>query len=122
MRFLAAIPVVVALSAANAVAQSKPDFSGTWLRVGTPASTQEMTIKHDGATLAIGAGQDKVVFNVGGPDTKMPGPDGTYSLTKAAWQDNAIAVTTTFYVNGTVGNVRRQAWAVDSLGGLLTIE
>src|SRR5262245_59150404 len=79
-------PFFRALSAAKAEDPSNPDFTVTCVVIGTPSSTQETTIKHHGATLAIGAGQDKAVFNVGRPDTKIPGPDRTYSLTKAPWQ------------------------------------
>jgi hypothetical protein len=130
-----ALSLVVA--AAPAMAQDKPDFSGTWTLVidpNAPAPTgrggggglgQGATITQDAQTLTITrtmqGGEMKLVYNLDGSDSKnmMMGRGGqTEQISKVSWDGNKLVVTTTFTMrDNTV--TRTQTFMLDASGQLV---
>lgn len=130
-----ALSLVVA--AAPAIAQDKPNFSGTWTLVvdpNAPAPTgrggggglgQGATITQDDKTLTVtrttGQGEIKLVYNLDGSDSKnmMMGRGGqTEQISKASWDGTKLVITTTFTMgDNTV--TRTQSFMLDASGQLV---
>src|SRR4026209_2767608 len=118
---LCLVLVVAAFDAAGLAAQDKPNFSGTWIGVGTQPAIRELTIKHDGSTLSLeGQGQPdvtKVTFKLDGSETEMSAPDGKPLLAKAAWEGNTLVITIHF--PELKQDIRRLTWVIDADGQLV---
>jgi hypothetical protein len=116
---LCLIVVVAAFGAVGLAAQSKPDFSGTWIGVGPQQETWELTVKQDGSTLSLKSQPDATehTFKLDGSETKMSAPDGKPLLAKAVWEGNKLVVTINF--PEIKQDIRRQTWAMDADGQLV---
>jgi len=98
-------------------AQTKPDFSGVWVSVGTKVSP-DLTIKHTGSTLAFNRGPNqKASLNLNGRETRVS-MDGKPMIAKAIWQGNTVVVAL-YDIDGAHTPVKHQTWAVDSNGQLV---
>ena len=113
--------LVFVVSAAGAVtlpAQDRPNFSGTWIGVGTQP-IRELTITQDDSTLTF-EGQPDVArrtFRLDGSGTEMSAPDGKPLLARAAWEGRTLVVTIHF--PEIKQDIRRVTWAVDAEGQLV---
>src|SRR4051812_45901380 len=75
--FIVAIGLSVALVGVRATAQTRPDFSGSWIRVeqtSVPACNGSLTITQDGATMRVAvtaqsAGQE--IYHFDGTETRQ---------------------------------------------------
>jgi YD repeat-containing protein len=114
MRFLTAFvgtPTLTLVIAASALAQARPDFSGTWTL--DPSSTsggnapQQITLTQDARTLTLSWTQD------GRTSTETMNLDGSESRTqagsamRAGWEGNAIVVVISQNLGGNVMEQRR---------------
>ena len=110
---------VFAFGALGLAAQSRPNFSGTWLGVGADTAIRELTIKQDDSSLSL-EGQPDVArrtFKLDGSQTEMSAPDGKPLLAKAAWEANTLVVT--IHSPETKQDIRRQTWMIDADGQLV---
>jgi hypothetical protein len=118
---------VVALAGAVAGAQSKPDFSGTWIIV-TPAEAagQEQQVQQTATTLTTGhaseGGGHAMTYKLDGTETRnvltSHGED-IVSLSKAAWDGNKLVITTvTTYPDGRKLDAK-QIWSLNAEGALV---
>ena len=116
---LCLVLVVTALGAVGLVAQDKPNFSGTWLGVGSQPEIRELTIKQDGSTLSLEGdpGFATRTFKLDGTATEMSAPDGKPLLAKAAWEGNTLVVT--IYFPELKQDIRRLTWGIDADGQLV---
>lgn len=105
--------LVVAAVGGGLAAQDRPNLSGAWVSVDPQQHIRELTIKHDGSTLALEGRPDviSVSYTIGGSETKMSLPNGKYVLAKAAWAGNTLVVT--IHDPETKQDIRRQTWAID---------
>ena len=118
---LCLVLVVAAFGAAGLAAQDRPNFSGTWIGVEPQQVIRELTIKHDGSTLAL-EGQPDVArrtFKLDGSETEMSAPDGKPLLARAAWEGKTLVVTIHF--PELKQDIRRVTWVIDA-GGQLVME
>ena len=125
------------LAATTAVAQDKPNFSGSWTLVVDPNAPapsgrggggglgQAATITQDAKTLTVTRttqnGEVKVVYNLDGSDSKnmMMGRGGqTEQISKATWDGNKLVVTTNFTM-GENQVTRTQTFVLDASGQLV---
>ena len=116
---LCLVLVVAAFGAVGLAAQDKPNFSGTWIRVGPQQAIRELTIKHDGSTLSLEGQPDvtKQTFKLDGSETEMSAPDGKPLLAKAAWEGNTLVITIHF--PELKQDIRRLTWLIDAEGQLV---
>jgi len=116
---LCLVLVVAAFGAAGLATQDKPNFSGTWIAVGSQQAIRELTIKHDGSTLSLEGQPDvtKRTFKLDGSATEMSAPDGKPLLAKAAWEGNMLVVTIHF--PELKQDIRRLTWVIDADGQLV---
>src|SRR5688500_1380168 len=114
------ILVAAAFGAAGFGAQDRPNLSGTWVAVASQQNTRELTIKHDGSTLAVAGYPDfrKHTFTLDGAETKMTAPDGKPLLGKAVWQGNTVVLTIHF--PEIKDDIRRVTWTLDADGQLVS--
>ena len=105
--------VVAVAGAVGLAAQDKPNLSGAWIGVDPQQHLQELTVKHDGSTLAVEGRPDVIsmTYTLGGPETKMSLPDGKYVLAKAAWAGNTMVLM--IHDPETMQDIRRQTWSID---------
>jgi hypothetical protein len=105
--------LVVAAVGGGLAAQDRPNLSGAWVSVDPQQHIRELTIKHDGSTLALEGRPDviSVTYTIGGSETKMSLPNGKYVLSKAAWAGNTLVLTV--HDPETKQDIRRQTWAID---------
>ncbi len=114
------IAVVFAIfGAVGLAAQTRPNFSGSWIGVGPQPEIQELTIKQDASTLSLESQPDVTTrtFKLDGSETKMSAPDGKLLLAKAAWEGNKLVVTIHF--PETEQDIRRQTWTINADGQLV---
>ena len=121
MKFVTLCLVFVAagFGAVGLAAQDRPDFSGTWIGVGSQQAVRELTIKHDGRTLSLEGQPDvaKRTFKLDGSETEMSAPDGKPLLARAAWEGKTLVVTIHF--PELKQDIRRVTWAIDADGQLV---
>jgi hypothetical protein len=121
------IAAAVFAMATMAMAQAKPDFSGTWAPEADPAAAAggggrgmmgPMTVKQSPTELTVERqgrnGAMSTVYKLDGSETKitMGQMEGTAS---AKWDGNKLVISTKAGENAST-----QTWSVD--GGVLTIE
>jgi len=124
------------LAATTAVAQDKPNFSGSWTLVADPNAPAPgrggggglgaaATLTQDAKTLTITRttqqGEVKTVFNLDGSESKnmMMGRGGqTEQVSKAVWEGNTLVVTTNFTM-GENAVTRTQKFMLDATGQLV---
>ena len=111
--------VLAAFGAVGLAAQDRPDFSGTWIGVGSQQAVRELTIKHDGRTLSLEGQPDvaKRTFKLDGSETEMSAPDGKPLLAKAVWKGKTLVVTIHF--PELKQDIRRLTWVIDADGQLV---
>ena len=104
---------VAAVGAVGLTAQERPNLSGAWGSVDPQQHIRELTIKHDGSTLAVEGQPDviSVTYTIGGSESKMNLPNGKHVLAKAAWAGNTLVLT--IHDPETKQDIRRQTWAID---------
>jgi len=105
--------VIAAAGIVGVAAQDKPNLSGAWVSVDPQQHIRELTIKHDGSTLALEGRPDviSVRYIIGGSETKMNLPNGKYVLAKAAWDGNTLVLT--IHDPEINQDIRRQTWTID---------
>ena len=129
------------LAASTALAQDKPNFSGSWTRVvdpNAPAPTGRggrgggrgglgaaATLAQDDKTLTITrttqAGETKTVYNLDGSDSKntmMMGGNQMEQVSKAMWEGSKLVVTTNYEFNGNPITTT-QSFTLDASGQLV---
>ena len=99
MKAIVAVIAFAAAAVSVVSAQTKPNFSGTWVAVsGSPeAIGQELTIKHDATSITIGHGgsvEHSQTFRLDGKETTQadlahPSESNT---TQAMWDGNKIVL------------------------------
>ena len=117
---LCLVVVVAAFGTAGSGAQDRPDFSGTWIRVGPQQQgIRELTIKQDGATLSFEGQPDmtKRTLKLDGSESEVSAPDGKPLLGKAVWAGKTLVITIHFVE--TTRDIRRQTWRIDADGQLV---
>jgi hypothetical protein len=113
--------VLAAVGAVELAAQGKPNMSGAWISVEPQQAVRELTIKHDGSTLALEGRPDviSVTYTLDGSETKISGPDGKFALAKAAWKGNTLVIT--IHDPETNQDIRRLTWTIDGDGQLVIV-
>ena len=142
MRRTASAAIVALLVTAGLIAQAKTNFTGKWTqsdpdpsapggRGRAPAGGWGLapTITQDATTLTVDyntgpptPAQAKFVIKLDGSESKNSTPRGIQSIetvSKAAWQDNKLVVTTTQNLNGSPFETKR---ILSLEGGNLVIE
>jgi hypothetical protein len=134
---IGALSLIVA--AAPAIAQDKPNFSGSWTLVVDPNAAgggggrggrggaglgQAATLTQDATTLTVTRqtqnGEVKMVYNLDGSDSKnmaMGRGGQTEQVSKAAWDGNKLVISTTLTM-GENTVTRTQTFALDATGQL----
>lgn len=136
-----ALALVMALGAAGAGAQTRPDFSGTWVlvpeqsRTGGAGNTsaEELTATQNAKTLTVvlaktpsGVLPGTYVYNLDGSESRNanPGARGgpTELVSRATWEGSSLVISTNFTLPGTTTTlVSRQVLALGA-GGTLNVE
>ena len=115
--------VAVVILAAGLDAQSRPNFSGTWVAANPPKPpAREYVVKHDDKTLTSPLGRRVVVYQLDGTEQQSQVPfngDVIRVSTRAAWEKDRIVITIhTAYPTG-MKTVIRETWSLDTQGRLI---
>jgi hypothetical protein len=103
MKHLIAATLLLGLWAANATAQQKPNFSGTWTAEVNDRQ-QTLTISQDGDRLTVtrdggGAPRSTLVYRLDGSDSKNEtvnhSGETSRHVSRANWISDALIITTT---------------------------
>jgi hypothetical protein len=107
-------------------AQQQPDLSGQWVVVSAPEGAgQGMQVNQDATTLTVDPQSPEsqvLVYKLDGTEQRMVlRSEGSDFVSKAAWADNRLSITsTTSTPNG--GKIeQKQVWSIDD-NGRLTVE
>ena len=116
---IASVIVVVA----SLGAQSRPNFSGTWVAANPPKlPAREYVVKHDDKTLTSPLGRRVVVYQLDGSEQQSQVPfsgDVIRVSTRATWEKDRIVITIrTAYPTG-MKTVIRETWSLDAQGRLI---
>jgi hypothetical protein len=123
---LALLAVFVIASLATS-AQSKPDFSGTWVGV-SPAefAGQETQVRHTATTLSTGhaaeGGDHGATYKLDGSESRNQTPshgEQIVTISKAVWDGNKIVITeASTYPDGRKSD-SKSVWSIDGEGRLV---
>lgn len=91
LRFAGSLAVFYLLFVATAVAQSRPNFAGTW----TQSNGTVLSITQNGQAISVTSGADKLHYNLDGSDSRNSGANGSTLTSQARWVGSALVVATT---------------------------
>jgi hypothetical protein len=135
-RFLSVLLVAATAIVTPLAAQSRPDFSGTWVmdaKTAPPGITAlTLVVKQDAKTInivtdvntAMGAQKVTNVFNLDGSESKnsMSGPAGKVETTSTVgWEGSALIVATKASVQGQELS-QNEKWSLADDGKTLNLE
>lgn len=117
-----AIAFVAVVVTGALLAQTKPNFSGTWVAISgsKEALGEETWIKHDATSITIGHGgsvEHSARFLLDGQERKQPNlahPSET-DVTQAMWDGDKVVIT----VKGTNGSVHKRVLTMQPDGTML---
>jgi len=97
---LARVTAFVVVATCAVLAQTKPNFSGTWVAISgaKEALGQEIWIKHDATSIAIGHGgsvEHAAKYLLDGQERKQPNlaHPSEMDLTQAKWDGEKVVIT-----------------------------
>ena len=121
------LAAVIAFASAVGLAQSKPNFSGTWIVV-TPAegAGQEQEVRHTATTLSKGhaseGGGHNATYKLDGTDSRneiTSHGEPIVTISKALWDGDKVVITSaTTYPDGRKTETK-ETWSLDSTGRLV---
>lgn len=127
MRRISLLALVLAFAPAMALAQAKPDFTGTWIVV-TPAegAGQEQDVRHTATTLSKGhaseGGGHHATYKLDGTESRnslTSHGQEIVTLSKALWDGDKVVITNaTTYPDGRKLE-SKETWSLDSTGRLV---
>ena len=115
------------LGSVVALAQAKPNFSGTWVAISpAEAAGQEQEVRHTATTLSTGHASEgdghSATYKLDGTESRnelTSHGQKIVTLSKAVWQGDKVVITSgTTYPDGNKLE-SKQTWSMDSSGQLV---
>ena len=118
-----AIVVIQAATVIAVQAGKKPSFSGTWIiQPPNKAAGTEQVLKQDDKTLSITSDGRTRTYELNGVERREAASTRVgevVMVAKAAWEGQAIIITTTTSYPNDMKTVEKEIWSIDNQGQLV---
>lgn len=117
----------IAFGSVVALAQAKPNFSGTWVAVSpAEAAGQEQEVRHTATTLSTGHASEgdghHATYKLDGTESRnelTSHGEPIITISKALWDGDKVVITSTTSSSDGRKMESKQIWSLDSTGRLI---
>ena len=124
---MAPLTLIVFVTVSAMAAQSKPNFTGTWVAISpAEAAGEEQEVRHTATTLSTGhaseGGGHHATYKLDGSESRnelTSHGEKIVTISKAAWDGDKVVITSaTVYPDGRKLD-SKESWSLDSTGRLI---